>query len=141
MSYVISAILAFTIMLTQAPSVLSGEKIKGIASNYAGTAGFFGTPGVALPGKFGGRYTGHVNGHVTVCADRCATLPIIDWCFCKVYPSRHPIRIVDLNYEAWRLVSDAPLEEGLIPVTIEVVAVESPKPKETSKLPNTAITP
>src|SRR6476619_8370658 len=39
-------------------------RVNGIASTYAGTAGWIGEPVVALPGALGGRYTGHVNGTV-----------------------------------------------------------------------------
>ena len=90
--------------------------VTGIASNYPGTAGWMGQPTVALPGDLGGRYTGEVNGHVTVCADRCATLPVVDWCQC--YWGTDDERIVDLSHAAWALVSDAPLAEGLVPVSL-----------------------
>ena len=60
------------------PTTPAEEPVTGIASNYAGTAGWMGEPTAALPGALGGRYTGVVNGHVTVCADRCARLPAVD---------------------------------------------------------------
>lgn len=91
-------------------------EVVGIASNYPGTAGWTGEATVALPGDLGGRYTGEVNGFVTVCADRCATLPVVDWCQC--YWRTADERIVDLSHAAWALVSDAPLAEGLIEVTL-----------------------
>lgn len=91
-------------------------EVVGIASNYPGTAGWMGEATVALPGDLGGRYTGEVNGFVTVCADRCATLPVVDWCQC--YWGTADERIVDLSHAAWALVSDAPLAEGLIEVTL-----------------------
>jgi hypothetical protein len=90
--------------------------ISGVASNYPGTAGWIGQATVALPGDLGGRYTGEVHGHVTVCADRCARLPVVDWCQC--YWSTADQRIVDLSHAAWALVSDQPLERGLVEVRL-----------------------
>jgi hypothetical protein len=99
---------------------IASAQVTGKASHYGGTTGFIGQPAVALPGVLGGRHTGEVVGQVTVCADRCATLPVVDWCDC--YWGSADQRVVDLSDQAWSLVTDQPLSAGLVEVRVILLA-------------------
>lgn len=116
------------------------DTITGIASNYHGTAGFIGQATVALPGPLGGRYTGRINGYATVCANRCAVLPIVDWCDC--YWGSSDQRVADLSQEAWALITNKPASAGLMRVTVTIGGHIRPNrnlPSNPESLPDTAM--
>ncbi|HSK94190.1 MAG TPA: hypothetical protein VLA76_09055 [Candidatus Angelobacter sp.] len=90
--------------------------VSGRASNYPETAGYEGQATVALPaGLDQARAAGRAS-VALVCADRCVLLPVVDLCPC--YAGTPDERVANLSHAAWRLVTDAPLEEGLIDVDI-----------------------
>ena len=125
--------LAVALLIAALPSPIAADgPLQGTASWYHGTAGFTGQAGVALAGGLGGRYTGSVNAQVWVCADRCAVLPAYDYCQC--YWGTSDQRLVDLTPSAWVAVSDAPLSQGLIEVSVEVL-------RTPLLLPDTAFAP
>ncbi len=109
---------------------LSTRAVTGVASSYGFTAGMEDRATVALPVALGGKATLSINGWVVVCADRCAVLPVVDSCPC--YWGTADQRIANLSLAAWALVSDMPLEEGLIDVRLylddKVPAGEAPSP-------------
>ena len=100
-----------------APAPFSGNKISGKATWYCCSAGWRGQAVVALPGALGGHYDAPPAAKfVTVCADRCATLPIADYCGC--YWGTASQKVADLSPEAWAAISDSGLSRGVITVTV-----------------------
>ena len=100
-----------------APPV-GGTAISGRATWYCCTLGWRGEAVVALPGALGGHYDPPPAGsYVTICADRCARLPVVDYCDC--YWGTSAEKVADLSPEAWAAVSDANrYVVGVIAVTL-----------------------
>jgi hypothetical protein len=95
-----------------------------MASSYAESSGWEGQPTVALPVELGGGLPDGQPMWVLVCADRCVGLPVVDSCPC--YVGTNDQRIANLSHAAWRLITDVPLEEGLIPVEVHLAPVGVP---------------
>ena len=92
--------------------------VTGMASSYGESIGWEGQATVALPIELGGVSAAREPTYVLICADRCASLPVVDSCPCYVGTADQ--RVANLSHAAWRLLSDAPLEEGLIGVELHL---------------------
>ena len=93
--------------------------VSGQASSYSHNIGWEGEATVALPAALGGGIPKGAPDEVLVCGDRCVVLPVVDSCPC--YVGTPDQRIANLSHAAWALVTDAPLEEGLIQVEVYFV--------------------
>lgn len=102
------------------PPPITGNTISGKATWYCCTLGWRGVAVVALPGALGGGYDPAPSAarSVTVCADRCVVLPVVDYCGC--YWGTANQRVADLSPEAWAAVSNAPLSRGVVTVTVHL---------------------
>jgi len=103
-------------VVTLGSAIPASGIVRGRASSYAGEHGRRAEPTVTLPIGYGGRAPGDEPQWVTVCADRCERLPVVDSCPC--YFGTADARVANLSRSAWRLVSDAPIREGLIRVKL-----------------------
>jgi hypothetical protein len=93
--------------------------VTGLATWYCCSDGWRGVAVVALPGALGGRYDAPpASRSVTVCADRCVSLPVVDYCDC--YWGTANQRVADLSPEAWAAISDTGTAAGVIRVTIHL---------------------
>ena len=101
------------------PAPVGGDTISGKATWYCCSLGWRGQAVVALPGALGGHYDAPPAARfVTVCADRCATLPVADYCGCLWGTASQ--KVADLSPEAWAAISDSALSSGVITVTIHL---------------------
>lgn len=97
----------------------TGDSVTGKATWYCCSLGWRGEAVVALPGALGGHYDAPpASRTVTVCADRCVELPVVDYCGCHWGTSAQ--KVADLSPEAWAAVSDAGLSAGVITVTVHL---------------------
>jgi hypothetical protein len=97
----------------------AGDTISGKATWYCCSVGWRGQAVVALPGALGGHYDAPPAARfVTVCADRCAVLPVADYCGCLWGTASQ--KVADLSPEAWAAISDSSLSRGVITVTVHL---------------------
>jgi hypothetical protein len=101
------------------PAPITGDSISGKATWYCCSLGWRGQAVVALPGALGGHYDAPPAArYVTVCADRCALLPVADYCGCLWGTASQ--KVADLSPEAWAAISDSSLSRGVITVTVHL---------------------
>lgn len=95
----------------------AGTVVSGKATWYCCSAGWRGQAVVALPGALGGHYDAPPAArYVTVCADRCVRLPVVDYCGCLWGTASQ--KVADLSPEAWAAVTDRGLSAGVVAVTL-----------------------
>jgi len=99
------------------PAPSAGTVVNGRATWYCCSRGYHGMAVVALPGALGGHYDAPpASWYVTVCADRCVRLPVVDYCGC--YWGTASQKVADLSPEAWAAVSDKGQSAGVISVSL-----------------------
>jgi hypothetical protein len=103
----------------RAAAAPDGGSVTGSATWYCCSRGYRGLAVVALPGALGGSYDAPPAAQtVTVCADRCVSLPVVDYCGCHWGTSSQ--KVADLSPEAWAAVTDRPPSAGVVTVTIHL---------------------
>jgi hypothetical protein len=103
-----------SVKATPAPT---DNTVSGKATWYCCSLGWRGQAVVALPGALGGHFDSPPAAKfVTVCADRCVLLPVVDYCGC--YWGTSSQKVADLSPEAWAAVSDRSRSAGVITVTL-----------------------
>ncbi|HET8777326.1 MAG TPA: hypothetical protein VFN76_06660, partial [Candidatus Limnocylindria bacterium] len=112
------------------PLVALDGLVTGMASSYGESAGWEGMATVALPLDIGGEIPSGEPSYVLVCADRCVSLPVVDSCPC--YVGTPDQRVANLSHEAWRQVTDLPLEEGLVRVEVHLTPLATPATRSSS---------
>ena len=100
-----------------APPPSGGTTVTGRATWYCCSLGWRGQAVVALPGGLGGHYDAPpAAASVTVCANRCVVLPIVDYCGCSWGTTSQ--KVADLSPEAWAAITDHSLSMGVVTVTL-----------------------
>ena len=115
--YPVSA--AAPVVVPRSAVVRTGDSVTGSATWYCCSRGYRGLAVVALPGALGGQYDAPPAARtVTVCADRCVSLPVVDYCGCHWGTSSQ--KVADLSPEAWAAVTDRSRSAGVVTVTIQL---------------------
>lgn len=100
------------------PAPTSGS-VSGKASWYCCTRGWTGQAVVALPQALGGHFDPAPDASlwVTICADRCARIPVVDACGCHYGTDAQ--KVADLSPEAWAAITSKDrYVYGVVQVTI-----------------------
>lgn len=101
------------------PTPYHGSTISGNATWYCCSRGWGNLAVVALPGALGGHYRPPpAIRFVTICADRCVVLPVVDYCNC--YWGTASQKVADLSPAAWAAITDRSLSAGVVYVTVHL---------------------
>ena len=94
------------------------DVVTGIASYYVEAPGWD-QPTVQLPATLGGGPpTADSPKQVVVCGDRCMTVVVADDCDCLSGTANE--RVINLSEHTWQMVTDQPLDVGLVEVTVHL---------------------